>query len=176
MKYLIPFNKHPRRNLPKHSSNKRTESNFVLAFGRSYYQELSNHSAKQYQSFEIARELYIPSLGIADIVSVFTTSRNKTLHAFEMKIRDWQKALAQAYRYKYYANSVFVVIPPCEAMKAKQSLPVFQSTNIGLWAFDAGSGIIKKIYNPKRDKPLSDTAHTKALTLLGHQVTSPLVS
>ena len=174
MKYLIPFNKHPRRNLPKHSSNKRTESYFVLAFGRTYHQEMSNKISEHCQSFEfkIARELHIPGLGIADIISVFTKSRKTTLHAFEMKIKDWRKALAQAYRYKYYANSAFVVIPPAEAIKAKQSLQVFQSTNVGLWAFDADSGIIKKIYNPKIDKPISNTAHTKALTLLGHQVTS----
>src|SRR3990172_7825681 len=99
MKYLIPFNKHPRRNLPKHSSNKRTESYFVLAGERTDHQEMLNKISKHCQPFEfkIARELHIPGLGIADIISVFTKSRKTTLHAFEMKIKDWRKALAQAY-------------------------------------------------------------------------------
>lgn len=172
MKYLIPFNKHPRRNLPRNISKKRTESNFVLAFGRTYCQEVIEKFEDQDRSFEIVRELHIPGLGIADIVSVFVGPRKTTLQAFEMKIKDWRKALAQAYRYKYYADSVFVVLPLDEAIRAKQSLSVFRATNIGLWAFDEGTGIIERIYNPKKDKPISNIANNKALTLLTQQFKS----
>lgn len=176
MKYLIPFNKHPRRNLPKHISNKRTESDFVLAFGRVYHQELSAQMAVQQHSFEIARELQIPGLGIADVVSVFTKSHNTILHAFEMKIKDWRKALAQAYRYKYYADAAIVVMPPREAIKAKQSLSVFRAINVGLWAFDAEKKTIEKIFDPEKDNPISATAYNKALTILAQQLKSLPVS
>src|SRR3989304_10533981 len=166
MKYLIPFNKHPRRNLPLDTSKRRTEADFVLAFGRTYYQENLNKRTDPDRSFKIARELYIHGFGIADIVSVFVSPLKTTLYAFEMKIKDWRKALAQAYRYKYYADSVFVVLPPDEAVKAKQSLPIFHAINVGLWAFDAENKVIERIYNPHKDKPISATAYSKALTIL----------
>ena len=176
MKYLIPFNKHPRRNLPLDTSKRRTEADFVLAFGRTYYQENLNKRADQDRSFKIARELYIHGFGIADIVSIFVSPLKTTLYAFEMKIKDWRKALAQAYRYKYYADSVFVVLPPDEAVKAKQSLPIFRAIKVGLWTFDKKEGIIEKIYTPKKDKPLSNSANNKALTLLAQQLKSLPVS
>jgi len=176
VKYLIPFHKHPRRNLPKHISNKRTESDFVLAFGRTYYQELTDQMSEPCQSFEIARELQIPGLGIADIVSVFTKSNNTILHAFEMKLKDWRKALAQAYRYKYYADVSIVVMPPGEVIKAKQSLSLFHAINVGLWTFDAERKVIERIYHPEKEKPISITAYNKALTILTRQLKSLPVS
>lgn len=45
---------------------------------------------------------------------------------------------------------------PDEADKAKQAIADFRVFNVGLWAFDSKSGIINKIYNPKKDKPLSE--------------------
>lgn len=158
--------------MPSDISKKRTEANFVLAFGRTYYQENVDKRAGHDRSFEMARELYVPGLGIADMVSVFYSPRKPTLHAFEMKIKDWRKALAQAYRYKYYADSAYVVLPPDEAVKAVLSLPVFRAINVGLWAFDKEKGIIKRIYNPKKDKPISISAYNKALTLLSQQIKS----
>lgn len=158
------------------SSKRRTEADFVLAFGRTYYQEHVDKQADRGLPFEMVREMYVHGLGIADIVSVFTGSRKVVLHAFEMKIKDWRKALSQAYRYKYYADSAYVVLPPDEAAKAKQSLMVFRAINVGLWAFDKEKNSIKKIYNPKKDNPISSTAYNKALTLLAQQLKSLPVS
>lgn len=172
MRYLIPFNKHPRRNLPKDSSRKRQEADFVLAFGRTYQREVRDNLAAPCHAFDMARELHVPGLGIADIVSICISPRKKTLQAFEMKIRGWRKALAQSYRYKYFADSVYVVLPPDEADKAKQAISDFRTFNVGLWAFDAESGIIDKIYNPQKGKPISEIAYTKALSLLGHHLTA----
>lgn len=172
MRYLIPFNKHPRRNLPKETSRKRREANFVLAFGRTYQREVTDKLANQSNEFEMARELHVPGLGIADIVSLLISPRKKTLQAFEMKIRDWRKALAQSYRYKYFADSVYVVLPPDEADKAKLAISDFSVFNVGLWSFDAEGSVINKIFNPQKDKPISISAYTKALMLLGHPLTT----
>ncbi len=169
MKYLIPLHKHPRRNLPTNSSKRRTEADFVLAFGRAYYQGYMEKQIDREMSIEMAREMYVHGLGIADIVSVFISSQRVVLHAFEMKIKDWRKALSQAYRYKYYANSAYVVLPPDEAAKAKQSLMVFRAINVGLWAFDKEKNCIKKIYNPKKDNPISNSAYRKALAHLSQK-------
>jgi hypothetical protein len=168
MRYLLQFNKHPHRNLPRDASRKRGEANFVLAFGRTYQQEVTDNLPKHHHTFDIVRELQIPGLGIADIVSLYICPRMIKLQAFEMKMRDWRKALAQSYRYKYFADSVYVVIPPDEADKAKLDLSIFRAINVGLWAFDSESGVIDKIYNPKKETPISKAANMKALALFGH--------
>ncbi len=170
MKRLLPINKHPRNNLPVHSSKKRTEANFVLAFGRAYSQDFLKDSENY--SLEIAREFQMNGFGIADLVSVLITPKKLALHAFEMKMSDWRKALAQAYRYKYFSDSAFVVLPPNEALKAKESLSVFRSINVGLLSFDKTESCIEKIFVPKREKPLSINAYNKALSLLAHQFKS----
>lgn len=141
----------------------------MLAFGYAYYQEHVDKQADQGRSLEMAREMYVHGLGIADIVSIFISPRKIVLHAFEMKIKDWRKAIAQAYRYKYYADAAYVVLPPDEASRAKQSLTVFRAINVGLWAFDKEKNTIKKIYNPKKDNPISNFAYKKALAHLSQQ-------
>jgi len=154
------------------SSKRRTEADFVLAFGRAYYQEHVDKQVDRGWSFEMTREMYVHGLGIADIVSVFISPRKVVLHAFEMKIKDWRKALSQAYRYKYYADAAYVVLPPYEAAKAKQSLTVFRTINVGLWAFDKEKNCIKKIYNPQKDNPISNAAYKKALARLSQHFKS----
>lgn len=106
-----------------------------------------------------------------------TTSKPYTLERCEkMKIKDWRKALAQAYRYKYYADVSIVVMPPGEVIKAKQSLSLFHAINVGLWAFDAERKVIERIYHPEKEKPISITAYNKALTILARQLKSLPVS
>lgn len=163
MKYIISYSKHPRKNLP--NGRKRKESDFVLSFGRAYREEIENTLFKN-DIFELAREVYIPSFGIADIVSILRKKNETILYAFEMKIKGWRKALAQAYRYKYYADIVYVVLPFNEAEKAIQSLEIFQKLNIGLLAFDDKKMIIKCLSTPANEKPLSPAAHDKVLKLL----------
>lgn len=172
MKYLIPFHKQSRQNFPVKTSKKRTEADFVLAFGRAYHQEHLDKQADGGLAFEMGREMYVHGLGIADIVSVFISPRKLVLHAFEMKIKDWRKALSQAYRYKYYADAAYVVLPPDEAAKAEQSLTVFQTINVGLWAFDKEENCIKKIHNPRKDNPISNAAYKKAVACLSRHFKS----
>lgn len=170
MRMLLPINKHPRNNLPVHRSKKRTESNFVLAFGRAYSQDFLKDSESY--SLEIAREFQLNGFGIADLVSVLFTPKKLALHAFEMKMGDWRRAIAQAYRYKYFSDSAFVVLPPNEALKAKESLSVFRSINVGLLSFDKTEFCIEKIFIPRKEKPLSSNAYSKALSLLAQQFKS----
>lgn len=163
MKYIISYSKHPRKNLP--NGRKRKESDFVLAFGRTYRKKIEKTLEKN-DIFEVAREVYIPGFGIADIVSVFKKKNETTLYAFEMKIKGWRKALAQAYRYKYYADLVYVVLPSNEAERAVQSIEIFQKLNIGLLAFDDKEMRIKWLFKPENEKPLSQVTHDKVLKLL----------
>lgn len=169
MKQILSSKKHPRNNLPGKSAKKRTESNFVLAFGRAYAKDVSEKHEDY--SVEMAREVQVHNFGIADLVSVLITPSQKfSLHAFEMKMNDWRKALAQAYRYRYFADSSCVVLPPDEAIRAKKSISIFRSVNVGLLSFDKKESCIESLYSPRKGKPLSANAYNKAIDLLSEKL------
>lgn len=161
----------PRRNLPCNSAGKRGESNFVGAFERAY---LSQHKGLHIGG----REFELPGFGIADLVLIncrYNVHRidkllgelqNEQLLAFEMKLRDWRKALQQAYKYSYFADQAFVVIPMDTAKQALSSLKLFQILEIGLWTFDTETNSITKIYTPSSKRARNDAARTRAFALV----------
>lgn len=170
-----------RRNLRNSSSAKRGESNFVLAFGRAY---LRLHGKKTKQtSFLPAREFQVSGFGVADFIwfawsatpknqegsAVEYRSRSRkgeSLFAFEMKLSDWRKALGQAYRYRYFADAAYVVLPPEVAVTAKQHLEVFKKLGVGLWSFDKQKDAIRRIYTPRSRSSLSPKARERAIATL----------
>jgi hypothetical protein len=177
---------HPRKNFPRHLAAKRGESNFVLAFGRAY-------TAKAMAKIKLrksmaARELRVEGFGIADFIWVSWQSnenqnegsgmgmspskrcKKKTLLAFELKIRDWRKALGQAYRYRYFADAAFAVLPPQAAESARRFIETFKSLEVGLWSFDKSTGAIKKFYSPRVKVPMSERARARAVASLAHRL------
>lgn len=96
----------------------------------------------------MGRELPITGFGIADFrlrgaqhparqegpdLSTRCASRTQkaTVLAFEMKLRDWRKALTQALRYRYFANAALVVLPPlfCEIVRRRLSSVSYSRRN-----------------------------------------------
>src|SRR5947207_2551995 len=93
---------HPRKNLPSHIAQKRTESSFVLSFSRAFEAQLS--AGKIGEEGYAAREFRVSGFGIADFIwltrlsSISTDEgsglslripkrpRRETLFAFEMKM------------------------------------------------------------------------------------------
>ncbi len=105
--------------------------------------------------------------GIADLVCLMRTPQAKqSLFAFEIKMSDWRKALSQAYRYRYFANTAIVILPFSDTERAKVYLSTFKALGIGLWAFDKSSGHITRIYTPRYRRPLNPAAKEKALNRL----------
>lgn len=168
----------PRRNLPRESSLKRGESNFVGAFYKAYDQLRSSHGLG-------GLEFALPNFGIADFIWVCLPAglcarkgrqgsqklpeedlSGIHITAFEMKLSDWRKALSQAYRYRYFADRSIVVLPPGKAKLAKEELDLFRELEIGLWSFDAQTGAIQLIFTPKRIRPKSAIARERALGLI----------
>ena len=166
----------PRRNLPSHTARKRGESNFALAFERAYFQQRKTPGV-------VRREFDFAGYGIADLVWLFWPSpemageggavgieqqlRSFRVTAFEMKLRDWRKALAQAFRYSYFADTAVVVLPPATAVVAREAIAEFRRLKVGLWAFDARAGTIKRLYTPPRkNKARSNQAREKAVASL----------
>jgi hypothetical protein len=173
----------PRKNLP---SRKRTESTFVLAFSRAYLAQLGG-GAPSHDAYS-AREFRVSGFGIADFIwvtrlSAFSadegsglslrvprTPRRETLFAFEMKMVDWRKALAQAYRYRYFADRALVVLPPIVTKRARKFLATFKALQVGLWAFDKRSGKISKVYTPRNSTPLCAATRERAVASLAAQI------
>lgn len=170
-----------RRNLRSVSAAKRGESSFVLAFGRAYLRRFGKVNAKT--SFLPAREFQVSGFGVADFIWFVwrSTPRSQegsaldyrsrfrigeSLLAFEMKLRNWRKALGQAYRYRYFADTAFVVLPPEAATTAKEHLEVFRKLGVGLWSFDKRKESIRRLYTPCRGTPLSSKARERAVDIL----------
>ncbi len=162
----------PRKNLPKELSKKRTESNFLLSFARSFIESTT-------LPIIAGRELTMNGYGIADLVcligfvpkngnsncDVLSDSKH-SMFAFESKMKDWRRALSQAFRYKYFANTAIVLLPPDDANRAIDFLNTFEMLKVGLWSYHKNDNVIKKIYSPPQHTPLNPNANNKAIQLL----------
>lgn len=184
----------PRRNLPPRTARGRQETNFVAAFGEAYIREVLAQRIGTQRLHAAGREFSLAGFGIADFVWIAwrktPTSQEGTglslrstkkpqkaiVLAFEMKLKDWRKALAQAIRYRYFADAALVVLPPQTAVCAQQALSMFRDLQVGLWSFDRQTGRIHKIFTPRRGRPLSDSARQKAIAILTHKLRIPPVS
>jgi hypothetical protein len=152
---------------------------------------VARHGGGQ-RSHATGRELCVAGFGIADFIwiawrrsprsqegrglSLYSKPQRAIILAFEMKLKDWRKALAQAMRYRYFADAAIVVLPPSAAACARQALATFREMRVGLWAFDQKTRRIHKIFTPRRSLPLSATARQKAITILLHKLRIPPVS
>jgi hypothetical protein len=171
--------RHPRRNLPTSVGRKRGESNFVSAFTKAYIASLTSHGIG-------TSEFALSGFGIADFVwlawrrspatedgtalsveKIKCELTRRKLTAFEMKLTDWRKGLAQAYRYSYFADLAIVVLPPDTAKTASKQVNVFRELRVGLWSFDKTTRKIRKLFTPRGSQARNAKAKEKALESLG---------
>lgn len=159
----------PRRNLPPAVARKRGEANFVGAFQREFTSERKGQGVGG-RHFELA------GYGIADFVwmdygqKAKGTAREPVLTSFEMKMKDWRRALSQAYRYSYFADRSIVVVPTEIADKAQGYLHVFERLGIGLWSYDPKAENIDMRFTPPKTKAKSPAAREKALARISNRV------
>jgi hypothetical protein len=155
----------PRQNLPAAVARKRGESNFVAAFQRGFTAEREGQGVGG-RHFEMA------GYGIADFVwmdfgqsgkRAGGTTGEPVLTAFEMKLKNWRRAISQAYRYSYFSDRAIVVLPHATADKAEEQLHVFQRLGIGLWSYEPKSMKIDMRFTPVATKAKNAIAHEKAL-------------
>jgi len=59
--------------------------------------------------------------------------------AFEMKIKNWRRALTQAFRYLAFAHYAYVVMDDAFCRPAIQNIRLFRKSNIGLLSIDQSS-------------------------------------
>jgi len=169
----------PRKNIGNAGTRKRTESNFLRAFERAYFARASAAGVA-------AGEFSLAGFGIADLVWIgwdrdsqsgeFTAlSLEKKLNrrhvfAFEGKIKDWRRALQQAFRYRYFADKGIVVMPHAGSAAALKNLDAFRHACVGFWTFDTVSGVIREHYTPTRIRAFNAEARSKAIRMLTSKV------
>lgn len=165
----VQFNTYnTRRNLPPKIGRKREEANFLGAFERNLLSNVftTGFGGKHFSMF---------NYGIADFVWLLPAQRNLNspdtiLHTFETKIKNWRRAFQQAYRYSYYSDVSYVVLPPSSGVVASRYLSLFQINNIGLWTYNPVTDSICRIFTPEKPIPRNPEAKNRAIDAISLRV------
>jgi len=168
----------PESNLPHRRAGSATrEARFTISFARSFLGKLA--ASKPTESAVCVRQIAVNGHGIADLVviswktrrvpprgydpQVFLELAKPQLRAFEVKLSNWRRGMAQAHRYRYFANVSILVLPIRLCAPALPYLETFRRIHVGLWGFDPGTGRIVAHYTPRGTKPLVPRNRLQAL-------------
>lgn len=93
--------------------------------------------------------------GIPDLLIVKsgkTKGKKLTTTSFEMKLRNWKRALIQAIKYKAFSNYAYVVVDHYYASPAIKNIERFKAANVGLVSIEH-SGKVHKHFRPTKETP-----------------------
>jgi len=169
----------PCYNLPGRKGVVTAEDRFTIAFMRAYVDQVrSIHRRCRKTSLAFAREIPVNGYGIADLhvvaweklanerfpdIESFVRVAHPCTRAFECKLTDWRKAMAQAGRYRFFANQTFVVLPEKVCARALPFLDTFKKIRVGLWSFSSESGKITVYHTPRPMSAMSDRYYFHAI-------------
>lgn len=126
-----------------------TEREMVQSIIKSnYIYELTTSSQS------IVKEEVSGFFGIPDIVVVIDNAGKQLSYAYEAKLRNWKKAIFQAFRYKAFADFSYVIMDHDHVKPAVSHLEKFKRSNIGLMSID-NTGELTIHYNPYQEIPYS---------------------
>jgi len=93
--------------------------------------------------------------GIPDYIVVENDKNElKNIVAIELKIKNWKRALIQAFKYKSFAHKSIVVIDDNFKERALKNIEDFKRSKIGLASFNSGNEFVIH-YMPEQDIPFS---------------------
>mgnify|MGYP003664652912 CR=1 FL=1 len=72
--------------------------------------------------------------------------------AIEAKLKDWKRAVQQAYRYRWFAEYSYVVLDSHYSKSAINNLDIFEKYNVGLATINPEGNLVR-YFNPKRQQP-----------------------
>lgn len=75
--------------------------------------------------------------------------------AIEAKLKDWKRALKQAYRYKWFASKSYVLLDEANIGPARRNIHEFHSMGVGLMAIGIDSKL-RTIYDPEPSAPIDE--------------------
>lgn len=73
--------------------------------------------------------------------------------ALEAKLKNWKRALKQAYRYKWFSDWSYVCLPSSNIKPATMNIEYFKQLQVGLISVSKDNGY-NIIYNPRHTKPI----------------------
>lgn len=169
----------PRHNLPGRKGVATAEDRFTIAFMRAYSRQAEDiHRRSRKTSLAFAREIPVNGYGIADLHVVawealslesfpdtesFAQVARPCTRAFECKLTDWRKALAQAGRYRFFSHQAFVVLPQQVCRRALPFVATFKAVKVGLWGFSPETGGITVYHTPRPMRPKSERYYFHAI-------------
>jgi len=90
------------------------------------------------------------------------------VYAVEAKLKDWKRALKQAFRYKDYANRSWVVMDERNINPARKNLSMFQTLGVGLASIST-EGQLQKLWVPEEEIPKLPVSQWYANALIARQ-------
>jgi hypothetical protein len=114
--------------------------------------------------------------GIPDLVAAFAAPSERETGpirsiAFEMKLSNWRRGLMQAFRYRSFASTVFLVIDDAGSRSAVANSDRFKRANIGLVGLNADGSFHVYVwpehedpYSPELQSTLNELVRTQSPT------------
>ena len=111
-------------------------------------------NAAMFQQTEVEGMFGIPDLVAAVPSRSKRNARSCRSIAFEMKLSDWRRGLAQAFRYRAFATIAVLVVDDSRSGPAVANLDRFKRANIGLVGLNP-DGYFNTYLWPEREDPFN---------------------
>lgn len=115
-------------------------------------------SINQARDFIIMQEVE-GLVGRPDIL--LKSKKNKKIITIELKLKNWKRALAQAYKYKSFSDISYVCMDESNIESVLKHLNMFKKYNIGLITISKKKKV-NIIYKPNITKPYNKVLYEKA--------------
>lgn len=115
-------------------------------------------SINQARDFVIMQEVD-GLVGRPDIL--LKSKKNKKIITIELKLKNWKRALAQAYKYKSFSDISYVCMDESNVASVLNHLDMFEKYNIGLITISK-SKKVKIVYKPDATEPYAKDLYEKA--------------
>ena len=114
-------------------------------------------SINQSRDFVIMQEVD-GLVGRPDIL--LKSKKNKKIITIELKLKNWKRALAQAYKYKSFSDISYVCMDESNVSSVLNHLDMFEKYNIGLITISK-SKKVKIVYKPNATEPYAKDLYEK---------------
>ena len=107
--------------------------------------------------------------GVPDYILI--EKKNSSINyiiSIELKLRNWKRALKQAFRYRSFSNESIVVIDEKYVHSALNKIDFFLQSNIGLASFNKNKELKIYLY-PQKSMPFSEIFNDKIIKHLSHE-------
>lgn len=107
---------------------------------------------------DIQNEVVLEPTGLFGIPDIMI--RTKQIISIEAKLKNWKRALIQAYKYRFFSIESYVFIDETYIENPLNNIEEFKKYNIGLAGVSTDNIII--YYQPEEVEPFSEELYNKA--------------